>query len=75
MGTPRLMVVLYAATGLVVAAVAALSLDSWGVLFAVLAIHFAAAALVIGLVSRIEEEREERARRARSYPRPHAGTS
>jgi hypothetical protein len=84
MATPRLMVVLFAATGLVVAAVAALSLGSWLILFAVLAVHFAATALVIGVVWRragdtsgkpdpVTEARVEE--RGRRYPKPHAGTS
>jgi membrane protein implicated in regulation of membrane protease activity len=46
-GTPRMMLVLLGATGVVVAAVAALALQSWWVLFAVLAVHFVATAFVI----------------------------
>jgi membrane protein implicated in regulation of membrane protease activity len=46
-GTPRMMLVLLGATGVVVAAVAALALKSWLVLFAVLAVHGVATALVL----------------------------
>jgi membrane protein implicated in regulation of membrane protease activity len=42
------MVVIFVATGVVVAAVAALALGSWLLLVAVLAIHAIASALVIG---------------------------
>jgi membrane protein implicated in regulation of membrane protease activity len=48
MGTPRLMVVIFVATGIVVAAVAALALGSWLLLIAVLALHGIASAFVIG---------------------------
>jgi membrane protein implicated in regulation of membrane protease activity len=41
MGTPRMMVIMLGGAGVIVAAVAALALDSWAVLFAVLAVHFA----------------------------------
>jgi membrane protein implicated in regulation of membrane protease activity len=46
-GTPRMMLVLLGATGVVVAAVAALALQSWWVLIAVLAVHGTATTLVI----------------------------
>ena len=46
-GTPRMMLVLLGATGVVVAAVAALALQSWLVLFAVLAVHAVATTLVV----------------------------
>jgi hypothetical protein len=42
------MVILFAATGVVVAAVAALALESWLLLVAVLAVHGVATALVVG---------------------------
>ena len=48
MGTPRLMIVILGATGVVVAAAAALALGSWWVLPAVLVVHGVATALVIG---------------------------
>ena len=70
METPRLTVILFAATAFVVAAVIALSLHSWAVLFIVLAVLFGASALVVWAASRsVEEERRRR------YPEPHAGTS
>jgi membrane protein implicated in regulation of membrane protease activity len=46
MPTPRLMTVLLAAVGVVVAAAAALALQSWVVLGVVLAVHFVATILV-----------------------------
>jgi membrane protein implicated in regulation of membrane protease activity len=46
-GTPRMMLVLLGATGVVVAAVAALALQSWWVLIAVLAVHATATTLVV----------------------------
>jgi hypothetical protein len=42
------MVIIFVATGVVVAAVAALALQSWLLLIAVLAVHAVASALVIG---------------------------
>jgi membrane protein implicated in regulation of membrane protease activity len=42
------MVIIFVATGVVVAAVAALALQSWLLLIAVLALHAVASALVIG---------------------------
>ena len=70
MATPKLTVILFAATAVVVAAVVALSLHSWAVLFAVLAFLLGASALVAWAASRsVEEERRRR------YPEPHAGTS
>jgi membrane protein implicated in regulation of membrane protease activity len=48
MATPRLMVVIFVATGVVVAAVAALALQSWLLLVAVLLLHGIASAFVIG---------------------------
>jgi membrane protein implicated in regulation of membrane protease activity len=51
-GTPRMMLVLLGATGVVVAAVAALALRSWWVLIAVLAVHATATTLVIGYTLR-----------------------
>jgi membrane protein implicated in regulation of membrane protease activity len=52
MGTPRFMVIIFAATGVVVAGVAALALESWVLLFVVLALHGVATALVVGLAWR-----------------------
>jgi membrane protein implicated in regulation of membrane protease activity len=46
------MVILFVATGVVVAAVAALALQSWPLLFAVLALHGIASAIVIGVAWR-----------------------
>jgi len=46
-GTPRMMLILLGATGVVVAAVAALALQSWWVLIAVLAVHATATTVVI----------------------------
>jgi membrane protein implicated in regulation of membrane protease activity len=46
------MVIIFAATGVVVAAVAALALESWVLLFVVLALHAVATALVVGLAWR-----------------------
>ena len=79
MPTPRLMVILFAATGVVVAAVLALTLRSWWVLAAVVALHALATVLVVGYTlrrasetgekpdpvteARIEEERVEQDRR------------
>jgi membrane protein implicated in regulation of membrane protease activity len=48
MATPRMMLVMLGAAGVIVAAVAALALNSWAVLFIVLVVHFAATGLVIG---------------------------
>jgi membrane protein implicated in regulation of membrane protease activity len=48
MATPRMMLVMLGAAGVIVAAVAALALNSWAVLFIVLVVHFGATALVIG---------------------------
>ncbi|HEX2233100.1 MAG TPA: hypothetical protein VHG69_07020 [Thermoleophilaceae bacterium] len=47
MGTPRMMVIMLGAAGVIVAAVAALALDSWAVLVAVLVVHFAVSGAVI----------------------------
>lgn len=43
-----MMMVMLGATGVIVAAVAALALDSWAILFAVLALHLVVSGLVIG---------------------------
>ena len=48
MGTPRMMVIMLGAAGVIVAAVAALALGSWVVLFVVLAVHFLVSGAVIG---------------------------
>jgi membrane protein implicated in regulation of membrane protease activity len=80
------MVVLFAATGVVVAAVAALALKSWLLLFAVLALHAIASALVIGIAWRragdthdkpdpVTEARIEEERTGDSYTGARAGTS
>ena len=82
MPTPRLMVVLFVAIGLVVAAVLALTLQSWWVLAGVLALHAIATTFVVGYTlrrtletgdkpdpvseARIEEDRVEQRRAARS---------
>jgi hypothetical protein len=52
MPTPRLMVVVFVATGVVVAAVIALTLQSWWVLAAVVMLHAIAAILVVGYALR-----------------------
>jgi membrane protein implicated in regulation of membrane protease activity len=52
MATPRLMVVVFAALGVVVAAVVALALNSWWILVAVLLVHGIATALVVGIAFR-----------------------
>lgn len=81
MATPRIMVVLLSATGVVVAAVVALTLESWWVLGGVLVVHFVATVTVVAYALRrasethdkpdpvteslIEEERSKRRRRAR----------
>jgi hypothetical protein len=80
------MVILFAATGVVVAAVAALALGSWLLLVAVLALHGVATAFVVGFAwnragdtrdkpdpvteARIEEERSDD-----RYSGARAGTS
>jgi membrane protein implicated in regulation of membrane protease activity len=46
------MVIIFVATGVVVAAVAALALRSWLLLVAVLALHAVASALVVGMAWR-----------------------
>jgi len=82
MPTPRLMVVLFVAIGLVVAAVLALTLQSWWVLAGVLVLHAIATTFVVGYTlrrtletgdkpdpvreARIEEDRVEQRRAARS---------
>jgi hypothetical protein len=82
------MVVLFVATGIVVAAVAALALGSWLLLVVVLAVHAAASTFVVVTTlrrasdtrdkpdpvteARIEEERSGGAGR---YPTTGAGTS
>jgi membrane protein implicated in regulation of membrane protease activity len=50
--SPRLLVIFTLALAVVVGAVAALALGSWWVLIAVLAIHFVASALVVGVILR-----------------------
>jgi membrane protein implicated in regulation of membrane protease activity len=52
MATPRMMLVMLGAAGVIVAAVAALALNSWAVLFIVLVVHFAVTGLVIGYTLR-----------------------
>jgi membrane protein implicated in regulation of membrane protease activity len=47
MPTPRMMVVLFAATGVVIAGVLALTLQSWWVLVAVLFVHAVATTAVV----------------------------
>lgn len=82
MPTPRLMVVLFVATGVMVAAVLALTLESWWVLAGVVALHAIATIFVVGYTlrrtletgdkpdpvseARIEEERVKQRRAARS---------
>jgi membrane protein implicated in regulation of membrane protease activity len=82
------MVILFVATGIVVAAVAALALNSWVLLVVVLALHAAASVVVVGMAwrragdtadkpdpvteARLEEERTPGPDR---YPQAGAGTS
>jgi membrane protein implicated in regulation of membrane protease activity len=47
MGTPRMMVIMLGAAGVIVAAVAALALNSWAVLFVVLALHLVVSGAVV----------------------------
>jgi membrane protein implicated in regulation of membrane protease activity len=86
MATPRLMIVLFAATGVVVAAVAALALQSWLLLVAVLAVHGLATALVVGTAwnragdtsgkpDPVTEARLEEEHRGDRYSGASAGTS
>jgi membrane protein implicated in regulation of membrane protease activity len=56
MPTPRLMVILFVATGVVVAAVVALTLRSWWVLAAVVCLHALATVLVVGYTLRRADE-------------------
>ena len=82
MPTPRLMVALFVAAGVVVAAVLALTLESWWVLAGVVALHAIATTFLVGYALRrtlesgdkpdpvseahIEEERVEQRRAAHS---------
>ena len=86
MATPRLMIILFAATGVVVAAVAALALGSWVLLVAVLAVHGVATALVVsaawnragdtsGKPDPVTEARIEEERPGDRYSGASAGTS
>src|SRR5688500_10433237 len=52
MATPRLMVILFVATGVIVAAVAALALNSWVLLVVVLGLHAVVSTLVVGVAWR-----------------------
>ena len=58
MGTPRMMVIMLGAAGVIVAAVAALALDSWAILFVVLAVHFLVSGVVIAYSLRKASEDE-----------------
>jgi membrane protein implicated in regulation of membrane protease activity len=76
MATPRMMVIMLGAAGVIVAAVAGLALNSWVVLIVVLAVHLLLSGLVVGYSlrkagetgdkpdplteARIEEEQTER---------------
>ena len=86
MGTPRMMVILFAATGVVVAAVAALALQSWVLLAAVLLVHGVATTLVVGYAwnragdtggkpDPVTEARVEEERAGDRYSGASAGTS
>jgi membrane protein implicated in regulation of membrane protease activity len=86
MATPRLMVILFAATGIVVAAVAALALQSWVLLVAVLAVHLVVSSLVVGYAwnragdtggkpDPVTEARIEEERTGDRYSGASAGTS
>jgi hypothetical protein len=80
------MIILFAATGVVVAAVAALALQSWLLLVAVLAVHLLATALVVSVAWKragdtsdkpdpVTEARIDEQRTGDRYTRPSAGTS
>jgi membrane protein implicated in regulation of membrane protease activity len=80
------MVILFVATCVVVAAVAALALRSWLLLFAVLALHAIASAIVVGTAWRragdtcdkpdpVTEARIEEERTGGRYTGARAGTS
>ena len=80
------MVILFVATGVVVAAVAALALKSWLLLVAVLALHAIVSAFVVGTAWRragdtsdkpdpVTEARIEEERAGDSYHGARAGTS
>ena len=60
-GTPRMMLILLGAAGVVVAGAAALALQSWLVLFALLALHGVATTLVVVYTLRLA---------ARDYDKP-----
>lgn len=66
MPTPRLMVVLFVATGVVVAAVLALTLQSWWVLAGVVALHAIATTFVVGYALRRTLEAAPRPQGTRS---------
>jgi hypothetical protein len=55
-GTPRLMVAIAVATGVVVAVVAALALKSWLVLGLALAVHAVGTTLVVGYAMKLAGE-------------------
>jgi uncharacterized membrane protein len=82
------MIIIFAALGVMVAAIAALALGSWLILVAVLALHLVVTTLVVSYTLRragdtsgkpdaVTEARveEERATRRGSYPHARAGTS
>jgi membrane protein implicated in regulation of membrane protease activity len=48
MATPRLMILIFGALGLMVGAIASLALGSWWILVAVMAVHALGSAAVIG---------------------------
>jgi membrane protein implicated in regulation of membrane protease activity len=58
--TPRLMVIILAATGIVVAGVVALALDSWLVLGALLVLHAIATGIVVGYTFKRVAEDEDK---------------
>jgi hypothetical protein len=80
------MIILFVATGVVVAAVAALALQSWLLLVAVLAVHLLATAVVVSVAwnragdtsdkpDPVTEARIDEQRTGDRYTRPSAGTS
>jgi membrane protein implicated in regulation of membrane protease activity len=59
-GTPRLMVIIVAATGVLVAGVVALALNSWVVLGVLLVLHAIATVIVVGYTFKRVAEDEDK---------------
>ena len=56
MGTPRLMIVIVGALALMVGVIASLTLKSWWILLAVMAVHGLLSAIVVGFALRRADE-------------------